>query len=130
MRQPFLSEDRTTMPANEWYEAHKAGVAAALKKGKVAPMDAAVSCTLVRMKDGSHLLCAALTASKATAMVREARSAGGKVISAGQLFLDGDRVVFEVSEGALPPKGKWTDAGAAAGVPLANALIRPAPGAA
>jgi hypothetical protein len=118
------------MPANDWYESHKTDVAAALKKGKTAPHDQPVACTVVRMKDGAHLLCAALVGSKATAMVREARSAGGKVISAGQLFVEDDRVVFEVSEGALPPKAKWTEGGAAVGVPLGNALIRPAPGAA
>ena len=118
------------MPANDWYESHKVDVAAALKKGKTAPHDQPVACTVVRMKDGAHLLCAALVPSKATAMVREARSAGGKVLSAGHLFLEDDKVVFEVSEDALPPKAKFTDGGVAAGVPLASALIRPAPGAA
>lgn len=117
------------MPANDWYEAHKPDVAAALKKGKSAPKDRAVPCTMVRMKDGSHLLCAAVSASKASIMVREARQAGGKVISSGQLFLDDGKVVFEVSEGALPAKAKFTDGAAAAGVPLGNAVFRPTPGA-
>lgn len=109
------------MSASDWYEPHKADVAAALKRAKGAAKDNAVACTLVRAKDGSFLLCAATTAAKAAALVREARNAGGKVMSGGRLYSDGGGVVFEVDEGALPARPKFAEAAAAAGVPLAHA---------
>src|SRR5947209_11955605 len=77
---------RGVMACNDWYDKHKKDVAAALKKGMGAARDGAVDCSLIRLKDGSFVLCAHVSGSKQAAMVKEARAAGGKVLSAGALF--------------------------------------------
>ena len=84
------------MPDNTWYEKYKKDVTTALTRARQAEKDDALSCTLVKMGDGTHLLCAHVSAAKVPHMVKEARSAGGKVISAGILFKGEDGTTFEV----------------------------------
>lgn len=111
------------MSETDWYEKHKTDVAVALKRGKTATKDGAIHCTLVRMKDGTDLLCAHVSLSKAGAMVKEARAAKAKVLSAGQLYAGDDGVVFEVSEGSLAVKAQFSKASAVAlGAPM-NVII-------
>ena len=68
-----------------------------MKKGKGAAKDDGVPCTLVKMKDGSALLCADVSSSKAAALVKEAKGAGGKVLSSGTLYKGDGGPTFAVS---------------------------------
>ena len=118
------------MAEQEWYEKHKKDVAAALKKGKAAAPDAGVSCTLVRMKDGSALLCAHVSDSKATALVKEAKAQGGKVLSSGTLYKGDNGPTFAVSDGSISIKALFSAAAAeAAGSPLNVTIVAVGPAA-
>jgi hypothetical protein len=100
----------------------------ALKKGKIAPKEDAVSCTLMRMRDNTFLICAHVNATKAAAMVKEARNNGGKVAAAGRLFSGESGTTFEVDEGNLSIKQKFAAAAAALKSPM-NVVVIAAPGA-
>ncbi len=94
----------------EWYEKHSKDVTNALNKAKKSPKEEAVSCTVVKMSDGTHLLCANVAAGKAAALVKEAKSHGGKVVSSGSLYNGEDGITFAVSEGSSAVKKQFSDA--------------------
>lgn len=114
------------MADNGWYEKHRTDVATALKKGKVAPKDQAVSCTVVRAKDGTDLLCAHVSAGKATSQVKEGGAAGTKVVSAGVLYLGDDGLTYELTAGDTGIKGRFEKAAKALGVPMSVTVLPPA----
>ena len=116
------------MAENDWYEKHKKDVAVALKKGKGAAKDDGVPCTLVKMKDGSALLCAAVSSSKAAALVKEAKGAGGKVLSTGTLYKGDAGPTFAVADGSTSVKALFSAAAAeAAGSPLNVTIVAVTP---
>lgn len=112
------------MAGNDWYEKHKKDVAAALKKGRAATPDAGIPCTLLKMKDGSAVLCAHISESKVAAQVKDGRAAGGKVLSAGSLYLDEGQLTFAVSQGSLAVKALFASAAKEAmGTPMAVRVV-------
>jgi hypothetical protein len=113
------------MASGDWYEKHKNDVAAALKKGADAPKDQGLACALVKMTDGTFYICTHVSGSKQTAMVKEARAAGGKVVSVGLLFKDTDGPTFEVSTGDAGVASKFAAAAVAVGA-HAKVLVKPA----
>ncbi len=115
------------MAEHDWYEKHKKDVAAALKKGRVAVKDDGVACTLVKMKDGSTLLCSNISSSKAAALVKEAKSEGGKVLSAGKLYSGEDGATFAVSEGSTSVKTQFMAAALEAGTALKVTVVADTP---
>ncbi len=95
---------------NDWYTPHAKSVTMALAKAKSAPPDDAVPCTLVKMGDGALLLCADVSAAKAASLVKDAKSHGGKVVSAGSLYKGEEGLTFAVSEGSEAVKKQFSDA--------------------
>ena len=66
-------------------------------------------CTLVKMADGAFS-CADVSAAKASSLVKEARSHGGKVVSAGSLYKGDEGLTFAVAEGSEAVKKQFSDA--------------------
>src|ERR1700722_106792 len=106
------------MANNDWYKPHEKDVVMALKKGKSAPKENAVTCSMMRMKEGAFFICAHVSPPKAAAIVKEARNVGGKVVAAGRLFLGEEGPTFEVDDGDLSVKQKFSTAAAALGSPM------------
>ena len=96
--------------ANDWYQKHLKEVSTALTRARSAKPDEGISCALLKTSDGSFVLCAATTAGKSEAMVKEGKTRGCKVVSAGSLYKSESGLTFGVTEGSAAVKKQFTEA--------------------
>jgi hypothetical protein len=97
------------MPS-DWYNKHATDIKSALTRANAASQDAPIPCTLMKMADGTFLLCAHISGGKAAALVKDARNNGCKIVSAGSLYQGEDGLTFAVTDGSAAVRMQFSAA--------------------